>query len=122
MDTVQQEVYGQIRQRLLSGKYKAGQRLAESKLAEELGVKRNPVREALLTLTGEGFIERRSGVGCRVAKVDFDLFRELLQLREMIEGMAARLAAPVISQVDLIRLEHEHDLMQRMPMTGESDA
>jgi DNA-binding GntR family transcriptional regulator len=121
MDTVQQEVYGTIRKRLLSGKYKAGERLAESKLADELGVNRNPVREALLTLTGEGFLERRSGVGCRVAKIDAKLFGELMQLRESIEGTAARLAAPIISEIDLIRLEHEHELLQLMPWDAESD-
>src|SRR3954453_19630255 len=107
MSTVQQEVYDKLRRQLLLGRYRPGQRLAESQLATDLKVNRNPVREALLKLTGEGLLERQAGVGCRVAKVDAKLFRELLQLRESIEGTAACLAAPLIREVDLIRLEHE---------------
>jgi DNA-binding GntR family transcriptional regulator len=118
MSTLQQEVYETIRHRLLSGGYRSGQKLVEKKLASELGVNRNPVREALLKLTGEGLLERQAGVGCRVAKQGIDLLCDAWQLRESVEGMAARIAATRMTEAGLLRLQHEHELMQRL--TGPS--
>jgi DNA-binding GntR family transcriptional regulator len=113
MSTVQQEVYETIRGQLLSGRFRPGQKLGEEKLAAELGVNRNPVREALLKLAGEGFVERHAGLGCRVAKIDVELLSEAWQLRESVEGMAARLAARRMQPVEMMRLEHEFSLMKR---------
>jgi DNA-binding GntR family transcriptional regulator len=114
MSTVQEEVYETLRGHLLAGRFRPGQKLGEQWLATELGVKRNPVREALLKLTGEGFLQRQAGTGCRVAKVDVELFRDAWELRMSVEGMAARLAAERIQPVQLIRLEHQHELIKRL--------
>ena len=89
-------------------------------MAIELGVNRNPVREALLKLAGEGFLHRQAGSGCRVANVDVELFRDAWQLREVVEGMAARLAAERITPVEIIRLEHQNDLLRRICSPGVS--
>lgn len=122
MSSLQQEVYETIRGRLLSGQWRPGQKLGEQKLAAELGVNRNPVREALLKLTGEGLLERHAGLGCRVARMDIDILRGLWQLRESLEGMGARLAAERIAPVQLMRLEHEHALMQQLTHEGQEQA
>src|SRR3954467_4823515 len=114
MVTVQQEVYETIRGRLLSGGYRSGQKLEQKKVASELGVNRNPVREALLKLSGEGLLEREAGVGCRVAKHGIDLLCDAWQLRESVEGMGARIAASTMTGAELLRLQHEHELMQRL--------
>jgi DNA-binding GntR family transcriptional regulator len=114
MITVQQEVYETIRHRLLSGGYRSGQQLAEKRLASELGVNRNPVREALLKLTGEGLLERQAGVGCRVAKHGIDLLCDTWQLRESVEGMGARIAATTMTDAEMLRIQHEHELMRRL--------
>ena len=114
MSTTQENVYNKIKELLYSGRWKSGERLAEVKIAEELEVSRNPIREALLRLASEGLIERIPGVGCRVAEVTEQTITDMYQLREALEGMAARLAAERISDATLIRLRQEYDFMHAM--------
>jgi len=84
---VAQEVTGQLREMILSGSYRAGEKLPpERKLAETLGINRATLREALKTLEHAGLVRSRQGDGTRV--LDFvqtaglDLLRHLIPLRE----------------------------------------
>lgn len=85
---------GRLRQEILNGRAAPGDLLAESAVAQRLGVSRVPVREALFTLEREGLVEF-SGTGRAYVKAltpqDFD---ELFTLRLALEPLAARLAAP----------------------------
>ena len=121
MSVLQKEVYESIRSRLLNGHWNAGDRLREETLAAELKVKRHPVREALFKLSSEGLLERETGLGCRVGRADAKTVEHLWELRESLEGMAARLAARRMEEMQLIRLEHEHELMQRFPLRGPAE-
>lgn len=76
---------------ILGSELKPGQRLVEDELSEILGVGRTPVREALLLLQGEGFIERQRG--WIVHDVDRSKIHSIFESRAVIEGAAARLAA-----------------------------
>jgi len=122
MSSVQQEVYENIREQLLRGRWAPGEKLAEEKLAAEIGVNRNPVREALLKLAGEGFLERNVGTGCRVARADARTFKDVWELRQAVEGMACRLAAQTITDAELARIEHEHELLKRLARLGQEPA
>ena len=114
MPSIQEEVYRRLRADLSGGRWKGGERLSEPKLAAELGVSRNPVREALLKLSAEGLLEREPGLGCRVPRWDVESLSGMYQVREALEGMAARLAAGRASAVELIRLEHEHAVLEQL--------
>lgn len=113
MSTVQRTIYETVKSQLLEGRWMAGQKLPELKLAAELGVNRNPVREALLQLASEGLLERSVGAGCRVTKVSLERVQNMYELREALEGMAARLASQRISEVQLAQLELELEMMTR---------
>jgi DNA-binding GntR family transcriptional regulator len=115
--TVETETYRTIRDGLLNGRWRPGERLPELKLAAELGVNRNPVREALLSLASEGLVERRPGLGAEVTSLDRTTLVNLYQLREAVEGMSARLAAVRISPIALLRLDQENDLLRRLAMS-----
>jgi DNA-binding GntR family transcriptional regulator len=82
------DIYGVIRDRICLLKYPPGTVLAETVLAEEFGVSRTPVRQALQRLDYEGLVETRNGVGTSVTGVDFREFREIdalrLRLNELI--------------------------------------
>jgi DNA-binding GntR family transcriptional regulator len=82
-----------IRTAILEGRYLPGDRLPEEELAAELDVSRNPVREALQALTLEGFVEIVPRRGARVALVSPERAFQLFEVRESLEGLAARLAA-----------------------------
>jgi DNA-binding GntR family transcriptional regulator len=86
-------VIAELRQAILGGRLKPGQRLVEERLAEELGVSRNPVREAIRALASEGLVEVTARRGASVAKMSDQEARETIELRAMLEGQNARLAA-----------------------------
>lgn len=91
--TLRQAVAEEIRGMILSGRLQPGERLVEDKLAETLGVSRNPVREAIRSLEATGLVEVEPRRGAYVCRVDVDDVRQLLELRGLIEGYAAELAA-----------------------------
>lgn len=83
----------QLRSMILSGELAAGERLLEDKLAERLGVSRNPVREAIRALEATGLVEVVPRRGAYVCQPDLDELRQLLDLRSALEGHAAESAA-----------------------------
>jgi DNA-binding GntR family transcriptional regulator len=82
-----------LRQAILSGRLKPGERLVEGHLADELGVSRNPVREAIRALASEGLIEVTARRGAAVATMTEQEARETIEVRALLEGQNARLAA-----------------------------
>ena len=86
-------MYSAIRERISSGSLPRGARVHQEDLAEELGVSRTPVREALRRLAAEGLVEMRTNRGARVADVDQVGMRVSYEARTVIEPGAARLAA-----------------------------
>jgi DNA-binding GntR family transcriptional regulator len=83
----------ELRQAILSGRLKPGERLIEGHLANELGVSRNPVREAIRALASEGLIEVTARRGAAVATMTEQEARETIEVRALLEGQNARLAA-----------------------------
>lgn len=86
-------VIAELRQAILSGQLKPGERLVEGRLADELGVSRNPVREAIRALASEGLIEVTARRGAAVATMTEHEARETIEVRALLEGQNARLAA-----------------------------
>lgn len=91
--TVAGEVHRRLRQQLLLGAWPPGTRLREAELAERFGVSRTPVREAVRRLLQEGLLETRPTQGVRVRRPDLRAALDAYDVRERLEGMAARLAA-----------------------------
>jgi len=87
------QVIAELRQAILTGRLKAGERLVEGRLADELGVSRNPVREAIRALASEGLIEVAARRGASVAMMSDQEARETIEVRALLEGHNARLAA-----------------------------
>jgi DNA-binding GntR family transcriptional regulator len=87
------QVIAELRQAILTGRLKAGERLVEERLADELGVSRNPVREAIRALASEGLIEVAARRGASVVVMSEQEARETIEVRALLEGHNARLAA-----------------------------
>lgn len=87
------EVADELRERIYSGSYALGSKLRQEQLAEDLQVSRTPLREALRVLESEGLLHSEPGRGVRVVPADVKKFLAAYQLREVIDGLAARLAA-----------------------------
>ena len=99
------QISGELRGRILGGAYRQGDKLSEAAIAEAFGVSRAPVREALRLLVAEGLAVQQARKGVRVPSFEAGLFRELSELREALETMAARLAATRASRDALARLD-----------------
>lgn len=83
----------EIRKRILSGELAGGERLFEVPLAEALGISRTPVREAMSRLAEEGLLERAKATGFVVRAFGLEDVIDAIELRGVLEGTAARLAA-----------------------------
>lgn len=82
-----------IRGQILDGKLRPGERLVEDRLSVEFGVSRVPVREALRLLSVEGLVRIEPRRGASVANVSAETADELVEVRTLLEGLNARLAA-----------------------------
>ena len=90
---LRQSVYEVLVDLVVSGELSPGQHLVETDLARQLGVSRQPVREALHRLEAEGWIDLRPGQGAFVHVPTDREVDDLLDARELLEGATARLAA-----------------------------
>jgi DNA-binding GntR family transcriptional regulator len=91
--SVVDQVYSATRARIMDGTLQRGARIHQEDLADELGVSRTPVREALRRLAAEGLVEMRTNRGARVADVGRDDMNAAYEARLVVEPGAARLAA-----------------------------
>ena len=90
-----------LRGMIMSGEFAAGARLSEVALSELLGISRTPLRQALDRLVAEGLLERMASGRCRVASFELEDIHDAIELRGVIEGTAARLAAERGADPDL---------------------
>jgi DNA-binding GntR family transcriptional regulator len=90
---VADRVFDQLRRAIIAGDIPAGSKLSEPVLAERFAVSRGPLREAIGRLESTNLVERRPNVGARVVTLSNAGLLEIYQVREALEGMAARLAA-----------------------------
>lgn len=93
--------YTRIRQAIVEGRYYAGQRLIEQRIAEELDLSRTPIREALRILEAEGIIVSEPNKGSRVRSITAADLVDFYALRARLESLAAELAAERADAVDI---------------------
>ena len=98
-------VYQAVRERALEARNDTASYLREADLARALGVSRTPVREALSRLAHEGIVELEPRRGARLVPSTLEDYVQWCELREVLEGQAARLASERADPDDLKRLE-----------------
>jgi DNA-binding GntR family transcriptional regulator len=103
-----------IRQAIIDGRVLPGQRLKEEELAQQLGISRTPIREALLVLQTEGLLEATPNRGATVRSFDPADLEEMYDLRAMLEGHAARRAATRVTDEQLEELRASCDRFARL--------
>ncbi|MGB6038697.1 MAG: GntR family transcriptional regulator [Gordonia sp. (in: high G+C Gram-positive bacteria)] len=100
-----QTAYTRIREAIVEGRYRPGQRLIEQRIAEEIDLSRTPVREALRRLEAEGLIVSEPNRGAAVRSVRVDELTDLSELRARLEAYATELAAQRIDADCLSELD-----------------
>jgi DNA-binding GntR family transcriptional regulator len=98
------QVLAALRKGIINGDYPPGERLTEDRLAEDFGVSRNPVREALRVAEAEGFVVVLPRRGAVVASPSTATIDDIFAVRERLEALAARLAAERATPGDVTAL------------------
>jgi DNA-binding GntR family transcriptional regulator len=93
-----------LREMIVSGDLTPGRRVRQQEIADRLGISATPVREAILQLETEGYLEAIPHVGVRVAELPADHRDEVTELRKLLEGQLARTAAARITDEQIERL------------------
>lgn len=99
-------VFNTLRQAILRGELKPGERLMEIQLANKLGVSRTPIREAIRKLELEGLVLMIPRKGAEVAEITEKSLRDVLEVRRALEELAVQIACDKISatQIEVLRL------------------
>ncbi|RAV18956.1 GntR family transcriptional regulator [Paenibacillus contaminans] len=101
-----------IKQQIASGQLNPGDRIVETKLAQELGISQTPVREAIRRLQGEGIITVVPNKGPMVCTLDKKDVFEIYSIRSMLEGLAIRLAVQNASDEEIEEIERFYNKMK----------
>jgi len=116
--SLNQKAYAEIRRRILNGELSKEPPLSEYQLAEELELSRTPVREAIKRLEREGLVQSIPNRGTFVAELTARDISEIYQVREQLEGFAARIAAETMSDESINMLEEEIRVLNTLASEG----
>ena len=116
--TREQATYEALRRAIVEGRWGQGDTLVVSRLAEELGVSRITVANALKRLSGEGFVQLEPHKGAVVARLDPNEVREIYLMRGELEALAAREAAGRVTPANLADLRRLNDELGRLREAG----
>ncbi len=95
------DIYKAIRDEIFAGKLNPGERLVEKELCERLQTTRGYVRDALKTLSSDGFVVINRGKGATVTKISYQDTKNLYELLAVLEAKSAELAAPNLTPADI---------------------
>ncbi len=114
-------VFETMREAIIKGQLKPAERLMEVQLAEEMGVSRTPVREAIRKLELEGFVVMVPRKGAYVAGISTRDITEVFEIRAALESVASGLAAERITEEELEELERLLVIVAECTKTGDVD-
>lgn len=118
--TIADKTFLQLRKDIVEGVVPAGAKLSETELATKYAVSRAVIREAINRLESCHLVERKANVGARVVALTAAGLSELYQVREALEGMAARLAALNMSDEEIAALKNLLNTHFETVQTGET--
>jgi DNA-binding GntR family transcriptional regulator len=99
-------IFNTIREAIIVGELKPGERLMEVQLADKMGVSRTPVREAIRKLELEGLVEMLPRKGAHVADLSVKDIMDVLEVRSTLDGLASSLSASRITDEEIKELKH----------------
>jgi len=117
--TLREKILETIRDAILKGALKPGEKVAEPELAERFGISRTPIREAFRQLESEGYltvIPRKGAVVAALSEKDVD---EFYAIKSILEGYAAELAATRLSQKEIEKLQAINEKLRNLAAEGD---
>lgn len=117
--TLREKILEEIREAILKGTFKPGEKVPEPELAERFGISRTPIREAFRQLESEGYltvVPRKGAVVTALSERDVE---EFYSIKSILEGYAARIAAERLSDKDIERLISINDRLRQLAKEGD---
>lgn len=114
------EVFNTLRERILKGYLKPGERLMEIHLADQLGVSRTPIREAIRMLELEGLVKMVPRKGAQVASISREDLQDVLEVRKALDTLAVKLACERINEEEINKLKEAEADFERILKTGDT--
>ncbi len=112
-------VFNTLREAILKGDLKPGERLMELQLAAKLGVSRTPIREAIRMLEQEGLAVTMPRRGAEVARMTLKDMEDVLEIREALDELAVKIASERITEEQLKRLTDAKQLFETSTRSGD---
>ena len=119
-DSLTDSIAGVVRERILKGEYKIGEKIKETHVAEELSVSRTPIRKAFKQLEAEGLIEYVPNKGCFAKGFTRQDIEDIYAIRKALEELTTEWAAARITDEEVADLNAKCDKMQRYVDKGDS--
>ncbi|MBA7555416.1 HTH-type transcriptional repressor RspR [subsurface metagenome] len=113
-ELLSKKVYRVLKSKIIKGSFEPGDKLLENRISKQLGVSRTPVREALRQLAAAGFVKMIPNQAIIVNDISIKDLREVLQIRGVLEGLAAWLAAFLITKEKIKVLETCNENMEKL--------
>ncbi len=113
-------VFNTLRQGILTGELKPGERLMEIHLAKKLGVSRTPIREAIRMLELEGLVTMIPRKGAEVSQISTKDMRDVLEVRRSLDSLAVSLASVRKTEDDLTALKEAEDDFEKSILTKDA--
>jgi len=117
-----QEVAERLRQRIFAHELTPGDWIDEQKLAEQYGISRTPLREALKVLAAEGLVELKPRRGCYVTEISRQDIDDIFPLMAMLEGRCAFIAVQLAKPADIRGLKAIHEKLELAAKENRIDA
>lgn len=113
-------VFNTLRKAILTGQLKPGERLMEVHLANQLGVSRTPIREAIRKLELEGLVIMIPRRGAEVAKITEKSLQDVLEVRRALDVLSIELACDRITEEEIAKLQKACDDFEQATHTGDT--
>lgn len=107
-----QKAYEYVQEQLVGGRWGLNERISEKSIADELGISRTPVREAIRKMIAEGLLYQVPSSGTFVTKPDRQSIIEMFEVRRALEGMATEKATEVIRVAEVRELQRHFTIMR----------
>lgn len=120
--TLQEQIYRQLRDRIMSGFFQPGQALSTRSVAEAVGVSVMPVRDALRRLEVENALVVGHNRALEIPRLDIETLGEISATRTALEGLAVERAQPVLKKADIGALKELCATMAQGIRSGDTDA
>jgi DNA-binding GntR family transcriptional regulator len=117
--TLREKILEMIRDAILKGTMKPGERVSEPELAERFGISRTPIREAFRQLESEGYLVVIPRKGAVVASLSERDIEEFYAIKILLEGFAAKMAAEKLTEKDIDKLESINERLKKIAADGD---